>query len=73
MGDTMKQLYNKMTLLHEVMTPMVKIQNKSQEILKFLKITKKAIDLMQNWDTNNLNVLDWLIKKYIFSSKVMLS
>lgn len=73
MGDTMKKLYNKMTLLHEVMTPMVKIQNKSQEILKFLKITKKAIDLMQNWDTNNLNVLDWLIKKYIFSSKVMLS
>lgn len=73
MGDTMKQLYNKMTLLHEVMTPLVKIQNKSQEILKFLKITKKAIDLMQNWDTNNLNVLDWLIKKYIFSSKVMLS
>lgn len=69
----MKQLYNKMTLLHEVMTPLVKIQNKSQEILKFLKITKKAIDLMQNWDTNNLNVLDWLIKKYIFSSKVMLS
>ena len=40
----MVQLYDEMTLLHEVVTPLVGIQKKVQEVLKLLKVEKKEVD-----------------------------
>lgn len=61
----MKYIYIEMILLNEVMLPLVEIQTKSQEILKVLKVACIFVDLIQDWDTKYLNIIERLVSKDI--------
>lgn len=63
MEDTMKHLYNKMVLMHEVVVPLVRIQKKYQEILKVLNVTSTTVDSMQYWGIKYLNIPEWSVTK----------
>lgn len=53
--DTMTRLYDEMILL-QVVTLLVGIQKKAQEILKLLKVASRAVDQLQEWFAKYLNV-----------------
>jgi len=41
MEDTMASLYDEMILLHQVVSPLIGIQKKEEEVVKLPRITKK--------------------------------
>jgi len=61
--DNMNQLYNEMILLHEVIVPLVEIQQISQEILKVLKVVGMTMNLVEDWGIKYLNISKQLVKK----------
>jgi len=42
--DTMAWLYDEMIFIQHVMAPRIVIQNKSQEVVKILKVTNRAVN-----------------------------
>lgn len=56
MEDSMKKLYDEIILLYEMVTPLIRIHNKSQEIQKLLKVENKYFNLIKEWGSKYTDV-----------------
>lgn len=63
MEDTMKQLYNEIILLHEVVALLVEIRKKYQETVKLLKVENRDVDLIQECGVKYSYFPKWLVKR----------
>jgi len=63
MDDTKVWLYDEITLLQQLVSPLLGIQKKAQEVVKLLKVANKAINHLQEWVSKYLDAPQCLEKK----------
>ena len=60
----MARLYDKMTLLQQVVALLVGIQKKAWEVVKLLKVANKVVDHLQEWVSKYPDAIQHVENKY---------
>lgn len=66
----MARLYDEMILLQQVVAPLIGIHQKSQEVVKLLKVANREVDQLQEWVAKYLDASQHLERKDMIFAEI---